>query len=258
VKSLLALFLLAPSLLFAQSRFDGTWEMKMETLVFSYSPIEYLLDKGMFHCMTCAPRVDVRADGSDQKLVGNPTYDTVAIRVVDASSVEFIDKKNGTPMFACTEIVSPDGNTKTEEFSETPTTQRVTGKAVFTRVAKGPAGSHALSGSWQMQTVRNTASIGPLTIYQSTKDGLKVSAGAENYEATFDGRDYPVHGDSAHGTTALRRIDDNTIEETYKRDGRVVRISVEMVSEDGKSMRVASTDIQRSGKTMTYTAKKRP
>jgi len=44
VKSLLALFLFVPSLLFAQSRFDGTWEMKMETLVFPYSPIEYLLD----------------------------------------------------------------------------------------------------------------------------------------------------------------------------------------------------------------------
>jgi hypothetical protein len=67
VKSLLALFLFAPSLLFAQSRFDGTWEMKMETLVFSYSPIEYLLDKGVFHCMTCTPRVDIKADGSDQK-----------------------------------------------------------------------------------------------------------------------------------------------------------------------------------------------
>lgn len=142
MKCLLALFLLMPSISFAQSRFDGTWEMKMETLMFSYNPLEYLLDKGMFHCMSCTPRVEVKADGSDQKVTGYP-YDRLMVRVVSPSSVEFIQKKNGTPIFACTEIVSPDGNTKTEEFSETPTTQRVIGKAVFTRIAKGPAGSHA-------------------------------------------------------------------------------------------------------------------
>jgi len=232
--------------------------MKMETLVFSYSPIEYLLDKGVFHCMTCTPRVDIKADGSDQKLVGNPNYDTAAVRVVDARTVEFVDKKNGTPTFACTETVSPDGDTKTEEFSETPTTQRVTGKAVFTRVAKGPPGSHTLSGLWQMQTVRNTASIGPLTTYHATPDGLKMSAGDESYDAKFDGKDYPVQGDSAHGTITLKRIDDDTIEETRKRDGKVIRISLSMVSEDGESMRVESTDIRRRAGTMTYTAEKRP
>ena len=257
MKSLLVLFLFAPSLLSAQSRFDGTWEMKMDTLVFSYNPLEYLLDQGMFHCLSCTPRVDVKADGTDQKVTGY-SYDTLMVRVVSASSVEFIQKKNGTPTFARTEIVSPEGDTKTEEFTETPATQRVTGKAVFIRVAKGPAGSHALSGLWQMQTVRNTASVGPLTTYLSTKDGLKVSAGGESYETNFDGKDYPVQGDSAHGTISLQRINDDTIEETYKRDGKVVRVALAMVSEDGKSMRVASTDIRRSGHTMTYTAEKRP
>jgi hypothetical protein len=214
----------------------------------------------MFHCMSCTPRVDVKADGSDQKVTGYP-YDTLMVRVVSASSVEFIQKKNGSPTFACTEIVSPNGDTKTEEFSETPTTQRVTGKAVFIRVSKGPAGSHALSGLWQMQTIRNTASTGPLTTYQSTKNGLRVCAGGESYEAKFDGKDYPVQGDWAHGTIFLQRINDDTIEETYKRDkrdGKVVRVALETLSEDGKSMRVASTDIRRSGHTMTYTAEKRP
>src|ERR1700745_204771 len=43
VKSLLVLFLFAPSVLPAQSRFDGTWEMKMDTLMFSYNALEHLL-----------------------------------------------------------------------------------------------------------------------------------------------------------------------------------------------------------------------
>jgi hypothetical protein len=55
VKCLLALFLLMPSISFAQSRFDGTWEIKMETLMFSYNPLEYLrgrsasLDSALIH-----------------------------------------------------------------------------------------------------------------------------------------------------------------------------------------------------------------
>ena len=109
-----------------------------------------------------------------------------------------------------------------------------------------------------MQTVRNTASVGPLTTYLSMKDGLKVAAGGESYEAKFDGKDYPVQGDSYHGTTSLQRINDDTIEEIYKRDGRVVRVAFAILSEDGKSMRVASTDMRSSGHTMTYTAEKRP
>ena len=99
-------------------------------------------------------------------------------------------QKSGPPVFAGSEIVSPVGDTKREEFSETPTTQRVcriahTGKAVFTRVAKGPPGSHALSGLWQMPTVSNTASIGPLTTCLGTQDGLKLkmSAANESYDA---------------------------------------------------------------------------
>jgi hypothetical protein len=35
----------------------------MDTLQFSDSPGEYLLDKGMYHCFKCIPQVDVKADG---------------------------------------------------------------------------------------------------------------------------------------------------------------------------------------------------
>ena len=62
MKNLLALLLLTSSLLFAQGRFDGTWEMKMDTLEFAGTPEKYLLNEGMFHCMTCSPKIDVRTD----------------------------------------------------------------------------------------------------------------------------------------------------------------------------------------------------
>jgi hypothetical protein len=43
-ENLLSVLLFAPTLLFAQARFDGTWEMKMDTLEFSGPPEDYLLN----------------------------------------------------------------------------------------------------------------------------------------------------------------------------------------------------------------------
>jgi hypothetical protein len=248
-----ALLLLAPSFLLAQSRFDGTWEMKMDTLRFSATPEEYLLEKGIYHCVTCAPRVDVKADGTDQTLAGH-YFNTIAIRAVDAQSVEFIQKKDGETTFTVTETVSKDGQTMTEEFVNTMEAETVSGKARFTRVSNGPTGSHALSGKWQMQTVKNATSAGTLTTYQSILGGLKISEGSQSYKAKFDGKDYPASGDS-HATTSLKLIDESTIEETDKEDGKVVVVTMMTVSKDGKTMKVDSVDKLR-GSTMAYTAVK--
>jgi hypothetical protein len=249
----LALLLLAPSFLFSQSRFDGTWEMKMDTLRFSATPKEYLLEKGIYHCVTCAPRVDVKADGTDQKVAGH-YFNTIAVRVVDAQSVEFIQKKDGKVTFTVTENVSRDGLTMTEEFVNTMEAETVSGKAQFNRVSKGPPGSHSLSGKWQMQTVKNATRAGTLTTYRSISGGLKISDGSQSYEAKFDGKDYPASGDS-HATTSLKLIDDSTIEETDKEDGKVVVVTLMTVSKDGKTMKVESVDKLR-GSTMAYTAEK--
>jgi hypothetical protein len=257
MKNLLVLLLFASAPLFAQGHFEGTWEMKMDTLEFAGTPEEYVLNEGMFHCSSCVPKVDVRTDGSDQKVTGHPNFDTISVRVVDASSVQFAYKKDGKPTFACTETVSPDGTAMTEEFTNTIEDQPVSGRARFARVSQGPSGAHALSGSWSMRTIKNDSREGPLSTYVSTKDGMKWSDGnSQSYDAKFDGKGYPVRGDPSR-MVSLKRIGDDTIEETEKQDGKVLRVTLMTVSKDGKSMRVESTDKQRGG-TMTYTAEKRP
>jgi hypothetical protein len=251
----LALLLFLTSSVFAQSRFDGTWEMKMETLQFSGPPEDYLFDNGMYHCESCVPRVDVETDGIDHKVTGRP-YDTLAVRILDDRAIKFTMKKEGRPFFECIETVSPDEQTMTEEFTNNMEAETVTGKAGFTRVSQGPTGSHALSGEWQMQTVKNLTAAGTLTTYESTTGGMKISDGSQSYEARFDGKDYPVNGGSGH-TVSLKRVDEYTIEETDKQKGKVITIARMTVAKDGKSMIVESSDKQRGG-TMTYTAQKRP
>ena len=87
-KLLLVLVLLASATLFGQSPFDGTWMTKLDTAKFPTKPDKYSLHNNMYECLTCVPSVAVKADGTEQKVTGHPYYDTIAVHVVNASSVE--------------------------------------------------------------------------------------------------------------------------------------------------------------------------
>jgi hypothetical protein len=116
VRKLLAILLLMQSWSFAQSRFDGTWQMKMDTLEFSGPSEEYLFVDGMYHCKSCIPKVDVKTDGVDYPVAGY-NYDTLAVQILDDRAIKFTMKKSGKPYFECIETVSPDGREMTEDFA---------------------------------------------------------------------------------------------------------------------------------------------
>jgi hypothetical protein len=245
-KLLLTLVLLASATLFAQSPFDGTWVTKLDTAKFPTKPDKYTLTNNKYECLTCVPKVEVKADGTDQKVTGHPYYDTVAVKVVDASSVEIIDKKDGKVMSTEKSTVSSDGNTLSNKFTDTTGTQPVTGEVTYTRVSAGPAGSHVISGSWRTSKVDTVSSNGLTVTYKGSADGLKMSdPNGYSYDAKFDGKEYPTQGDPGHTMVTLKRIGNDTIEETDKRDGKVVGIYKMTVSSDGKSIKAEYNDKQR-------------
>jgi hypothetical protein len=255
-KLLLATMLLATPMLFAQSPFDGTWMTKLDTAQFSEKPEQYTLNKGMYECLTCVPKVAIKADGTDQKVTGHPYYDTAAARVVNASAVEIIQKKNGKTVYTETDTVSADGSTLSEKFNDTTEAKPVTGEVTYTRVDKGPAGSHALSGSWRIAKVNSVSSNGLTVTYKGTADGLQMSdPNGESYDAKFDGKFVPVKGDLGGTMVSLKRIDANTIEETDQRNGKTVSVSRMTVAPDRKSIRIEFNDKER-GTTTTFTMEK--
>lgn len=152
----------------------------------------------MYECLTCVPKYSVKPDGADQKVTGHPYYDTVAVKIVNASSVEIIQKKDGKVMFTDTATISSDGKTLTDKWTDNTGMQPVTGEATSTRVAPGPAGSHALSGSWRTEKLSNISENGLTVTYQGTENGLKMSdLNGNSYDAKFDSKDYPINGDPA-------------------------------------------------------------
>ena len=76
----LFLLMLMPVLAMAQSPFDGTWKIDMNSLQFPKKPEVYLLQNGMYECKTCVPPINIKADGQDQKVTGQPYYDTMSIK----------------------------------------------------------------------------------------------------------------------------------------------------------------------------------
>ena len=250
--------LLAPAVAMAQSAFDGTWKIDIKTAQFPKKPDVYLLQDGMYHCRTCAPAIDVKADGQDQKVAGHPYYDMVSVKVVDDHTVEITNKKNGRMVATAKNTVSADGNTLTFEFSDSSATNAdpVTGKGEEMRVAKGPAGAHAISGSWRTTKVDTVSDNGLFFTYKVEGDSLSMTTPTgQSYTAKLDGTEAPYKGDPGTSSVSVKRVDKNTFEETDKRDGKVISVARITISADGKSMTIAVDD-KLHGTTMRFVAAK--
>jgi len=247
---------LAPELMFAQSPFDGAWRTNMDQSKISPKPIVFSVKSGMYDCSSCAPKINVKADGQQQSVTGQP-YDTISVREIDAKSIEVTTKKNGKPVYEQTRTVSDDGNTLMVKTTSHPrdSDQTVTSESTLTGIGKAPAGPNGTSGSWRINKV-NESENGLTTTYKGNGDELTMSTPTgESYTAKLDGKDYPVKGAYSYNAVSLKRINDRTIEETDKRDGKVVEVSKITVAPDGKTMTVVATS-KLTGRTSTYVAEK--
>jgi hypothetical protein len=241
----LLLFLVTPGLAMAQSVFDGTWKVDVKTAQFPTKPDIFLLQDGMYQCRSCVPPFDIKADGQDQKVTGRPYFDTMSIKVVDDRTIEESHKKNGKTVATGKTWVSPDGNTLMFEFADSSASSGdpVTGKGEETRVAKGPAGSHAISGSWRTTKMESMSDNGLMFTFKVEGDSLTMSnPTGQSYTAKLDGTEAPYKGDPGTTSVSVKKVDKNTIEETDKRDGKVITVSRMTLSADGKSMTIAVED----------------
>jgi hypothetical protein len=226
----------------AQSRFDGTWKIDIPE---SQSPTkgdDYLLQDNRYRCTTCDPPLDIRADGRDQKIIGEPCYDTVGLKVVDDWTTVEIDKRNGKTVGTSKMTVSSDGNSATVEWTESCNANGdvVSGQLILNRVTKGPIGSHAVSGSWQIVKRLNLSENALVITLKLEGDTFSFAdPTGQSFAARLDGTETPFKGDLGHTMASVKRIGENTIEVTNKNDGKVVEVWRFTPSADGKAMTVS-------------------
>lgn len=241
--------LLTPHVAWAQNAFDGTWKIDMSTTNFSKKPDVYLLQNGTYECKTCTPPYTIKADGADQPVKGHPYLDTVAIKVVNDHQIEETDKKDGKVVATSTTTVSPDGNTVAFTFSDSSNTNGgapVTGSGQATCVEKGPAGSHAISGSWQITKIEGLSDNATVWSYKVSGDELTMtSPTGQSYTARLDGTEAAMKGDPGITSVSVKLIGKDTLEETDMRDGKVIGVFRMTIADDGKTAKASFEDKQQ-------------
>jgi hypothetical protein len=236
---------LVPVLATAQSVFDGTWKVDVSKAQLPKKPDVYLIQAGMYNCKTCVPSYEVKADGQDQKVTGHPYFDTLSVKVIDDRTIEMTQKKDGKINATSKWTVSPDGNTLAVAFSDSSATNAdpVKGMGESTRVAKGPAGSHVFSGSWRSTKIDNISDNALLVTFKLEGDTFSMSnPTGQSYTAKLDGTDAPYKGDPGTTSVSVKQMGKNTIEETDKRDGKVIGVVRITVAPDGKTLTIAVSD----------------
>jgi hypothetical protein len=250
--------MLMPARVVAQSAFDGIWKIDVNQTQLPTKPGVYLLLNGTYHCRTCIPPIDVRADGLDHQVAGDLCYDTVNIKVLDGRTVQETDKSKGNIVHTEKITVAPSGNTATWEFADScdANGEEVTWKQISVRVTNGPPGSHPISGSWRAMRIVNSSENGLTATMKLEGDTFSfMDSTGQSYTAVMDGPDVPFKGDAGNTTVSVKRIADDTIEETDKRAGKVVSVTRFTVSADGMTLNVSISD-KLQGSSMHFVAAK--
>ena len=122
-------------------------------------------------------------------------------------------------------------------------------------------------GTWKLNEAKSKFSPGAAkntsVVYEAVGDSVKVTVdgvGADGkpshneWTGKFDGKDYPLTGDSSADSRSYKKIDARTMELTNKKGGKTVASGKITVSADGKSRTVVVSGTDASGKKITSTA----
>jgi|HubBroStandDraft_1064217.scaffolds.fasta_scaffold00023_54 hypothetical protein len=256
MKILVTAALLLPAVAFASSPFDGTWKTRVDSMKVSGKPDVFeITADGIYSCPSCFPALKLKADGADHPITGNPYHDSVAVRIISATSIERTDKLHGKVMSTSTITVSADGSTLTGKFTDHTGAQVATGAFSEKRVAAGATGAHAISGTWQQQQVSDANEALRTVAYEMTPEHFSMHWNGQSYQAKFDGKEYPIEGDPGHTHVTLKKIDANTVEEIDHRMGKVTDEIRLAAAPDGKTLQITDKDLLH-GQTTTYTVEK--
>lgn len=117
-------------------------------------------------------------------------------------------------------------------------------------------------GTWKLNEAKSKfASNSPgknnTVVYSADGDKIKVTvdgtdkagkATHNEWTGNFDGKDYPLVGDSMADTRSYKQVDANTLELTNKKDGKLTVTGRIVMSADGKTRTVTTTSVDADGK----------
>jgi len=249
----------------SQAVFEGTWKTDWSQTTVTGKPSQNVLKDGKFTCENPCIEGDysvfpakgadhpwsVPADGVDHSVSGVPGVTTVAIQVINERQIHETRKLNGKVVWSADIKVLPDGKTRVISWPEDRPNEKVKLQSFEeTLLSPVPAGAHAVSGTWSMSKTPSQMDGDPkddelIAAYKVDGDQLIASDPKKVvYRAKVNGPDVAAASDGGNESpdmVAVKQIDANTLEETYKKGSDVVVVSRMTVRKDGKTMDVTNT-----------------
>ena len=136
---------------------------------------------------------------------------------------------------------------------------------LFVAVAAIVAAEDANMGTWNLNEAKSKITgkaKNTKVVYEAAGDSVKVTVDGvdadgkaihNEWTGKFDGKEYPVTGDSAATTRTYKRVNAHTLDLSNKKDGKITLTGKITVSADGKTRTVAITGTGADGKKVTNT-----
>jgi hypothetical protein len=122
-------------------------------------------------------------------------------------------------------------------------------------------------GTWKLNEAKSTLISGTpkniTVVYAAMGDTIKVTIDGTDaagkpahseWTGKFDGKDYPVTGDSSSDARSVKKVDDHTLAFTVKKGDKVLTTGRIVLSADGKTRTVTTEGSDSAGKKLTATA----
>jgi hypothetical protein len=135
---------------------------------------------------------------------------------------------------------------------------------LFAAVAACMAADDANLGTWKLDEAKSKIAAGlpknTTVVYTAAGDSVKVTldgVGADGkpthseWTGKYDGKDYPVTGDSSVDARSVKQIDGRTLEVTNKKGGKATLVARVEVAADGKSRTVTVSGKDAKGNAIT-------
>ena len=122
-------------------------------------------------------------------------------------------------------------------------------------------------GTWKLNEAKSKIGSGApkyvTVVYEAAGDNVKVTIDGTDpdgkpthneWTGKYDGKDYPVTGDTNSDTRSLKKVSDHALTVAAKKGDKVTTTGRIVLSADGKSRTVTTSGTDPNGKKFTSTA----
>ena len=122
-------------------------------------------------------------------------------------------------------------------------------------------------GKWKLNEAKSQIAAGApkltMVAYEAAGDSVKITVDGvdaagkpthSSWTGKYDGKDYPVTGDTTSDTRSYTKVDERTLTFTSKKGGKAVNSGRAVIAADGKTRKVTLSGTDSAGKKITSTA----